>query len=181
MKKILIVILIALVLVPMALAVGGLIYLERDTWKSSYRLSNALRKARSVSFVEFTPVQSGLFVLARRAATPDDISRFRRATSLWFLPFKPRGALCSEPHHRVDIMRADGTELSFFVCFLCGNFGFDPDNEADGLPVVELPPSWDRSLSSFFASIGMVPKTQEEYLTFYHSDANDQDAKARPQ
>jgi hypothetical protein len=181
MKKTLIVILAAIVVVPIALAVGGLTYLERDTWKSSYRLSNALRSARSVSFVEFTHAKSGSFILDRRAGTPDDISRFRRATSPWFLPFKPHGALCSEPHHYVEIVSADGTKLTFYVCFLCGNFFFDPPAaDASTGGAVDLPPSWDTSLSSFFASIGMPPKTHEEYLAYYDREANDPEAKAEP-
>jgi hypothetical protein len=163
-----------------AVVLGGLVYIERDTWKSSYRLSKALRNPRSVTFVEFTPVESGLFVLARKAATPEDIAGFRSATSPWFLPFQPHGALCFNPHHRVEIVGADGTKLTFEVCFLCGNFYVDPlvaDASTGG--AVDLPPSWDKTLSSFFASIGMTPKTQEEYSAFYHRDANDQEAKAQ--
>lgn len=180
MKKALIAVLIVIVLVPMALVVGGVMYLNRDTWKSSYRLSNALRNARSVSFEEFTPTESGPLVFARKAATADDISRFRRAASPWFLPFKPTYALCFEPHHSIKIVRADGTELKFLVCFLCENFWV---GTLDG-PVgeVPLPPSWDNSLRSFFTSIGMAPKTREEYseLEFSHREANDRAAKAQP-
>jgi hypothetical protein len=186
MKKILIAVLIATVLVPLAVTVGGVVYLNRDTWKSSYRLSNALRNARSVLFVEFThgfrPGESG-FVLARRTATADDISRFRRATGPWFLPFERRGPLCFEPHHRVEIVREDGTELTFSVCFLCGNFDvFTPDDASAGTEV-DSPPSWDKSLRSFFTSIGMAPKTREEYgeIAFNHRQANDREAKAHPQ
>jgi hypothetical protein len=180
MKKILIAALIAILLVPIALVVGGVMYLNRDTWKSSYRLSNALRNARSVSFNEFTPTESGPLVLARRAATADDISRFRRAASPWFLPFEPNYALCFEPHHSVEIVRADGTELTFLVCFLCENFSVGTlDGPAGEVP---LPPSWDDSLRSFFTSIGMAPKTGEEYsaLEFYHRKENDREAKAQP-
>jgi hypothetical protein len=158
-------VLIAIVLAP--LAVGGLMYLVGDTWKSSYRLSNALRNARSVSFVEYQGGESGSFVLVRREATADDISRFRRATSPWFLAYKPNTMLCFEPHHSVDIVRSDGTELRFLVCFLCENFAVcTPDDGSAGREVA-LPPSWDKSLRSFFTSIGMAPKTAEEYAKLY--------------
>ena len=138
-------------------------YFNRYTWKSLYGLSNALRNARSVSFVEFAPSiipgESGL-ALARKAATADDISRFRQATSPWFLPFKPRDPLCFEPHHRVEIIRADGTEVTFLVCFMCGNFYFGPLDDTNPFGEVDLPPSSEKSLRSFFTSIGMAPKDQ---------------------
>lgn len=180
-KKTLATVLLAILLSAIAVVLGGLVYIERDTWKSSYRISNALRNARSVTFVEFTPVESGSFVLARKAATPGDIAGFRSATSPWFLPYEPNGALCFEPHHRVEIVGTDGTELTFLVCFLCGNFYFDPPApDASTGGAVPLPPFWHHTLSSFFASIGMTPKTHEEYSAFYHKDANDQEAKAQP-
>lgn len=174
-------VLFAIVFSAIAVVLGSLGYIERDTWKSSFRLSHAVRNARSVTFVEFTPVESGLFVLARKAATPGDIAGFRSATSPWFLPYEPRGALCFEPHHRVEIVRADGTELTFLVGFLCGNFYLDPlaANASTG-GAIPLPPSWHKTLSSFFASIGMAPKTYEEYSAFYHRDANDQETKVQP-
>jgi hypothetical protein len=179
-KKTLVIVLLAILFSAIAVVFGGLVYIERDTWKSSYRLSNALRNARSVTFVEFTPVESGSFVLARKAATPEDIAGFRSATSPWFLPFQPHGALCFNPHHRVEIVGTDGTQLTFKVCFLCGNFYVDPlvaDASTGG--AFDLPPSWDKTLSSFFASIGMTPKTQEQYSAFYRRDANDQEEKAQ--
>jgi len=160
-------------------------YFNRDTWQSCYGLSNVLRNARSVSFVEFTPSftpgESGL-VLARRAATADDISRFRQATTPWFLPFKPRASLCFEPHDRVEIIRADGTELTFLVCFPCGNFYFGPLDDTSPFWEVDLPPSSDKFLRSFFTSIAMTPKTREEYGAFssYHKKSNDQAVKAQP-
>lgn len=179
--KILITVPLVILLSAMAVALGGAGYLERDTWKSSYRLSQALRNARSVTFIEFAPAKSGSFVLGRKVATPKDVARFQDATSPWFLPYGPSGALCSRPHHRVEIIRADGTALTFFVCFLCGNFYLEPEaSDASTGGAVDLPPSWEKSLSSFFASIGMAPKTDQEYSAFDQRDSNDQNAKAEP-
>jgi hypothetical protein len=175
--KILIVVPSVLLLSAMAVALGEVVYIERDTWKPSFRISKALRNARSVTFVEFR----GQFVLARKVAMPEDIARFQNAISPWFLPYGPSGSLCSVPHHRVEIVRVDGTALTFFVCFLCGNFYLDPlaaDASTGGS--VDLPPSWEKSLSSFFASIGMAPKTYEEYSALDHRDSNDQDPKVEP-
>lgn len=179
--KVLILVPLVILLSAMAVALGSAVYLERDTWKSSYRLSQALRDARSVTFVEFAPVKSGEFVLARKTATAEDVARFQNAISPWFLPYGPRGSCCFHPHHRVEIVRADGTALTFLVCFLCENFMLHPraaDASTGG--EVPLPPSWQKSLSSFFVSIGMAPKTAEEYSAFDHRDSNDQDAKAEP-
>jgi hypothetical protein len=179
LKKTLVTVLVALLFGAMAVLLGGWVYLERDTWISSHRLSNALRNARAVTFVEFTPArEGGLFELARKAATPEEIARFRSATSPWFLPFGPRSALCSEPHHRVEIVRADGTELTFYVCFLCLNFFLDPWEQTGGSSI-ELPPPWERSLSSFFASIGMAPKTDDEYDALDHTEISAEEAKAK--
>src|SRR5262245_595500 len=148
MKKILIAILVAMVLVPIIFIVGRLLYLDSDILKGSYRLSKALRNARSVTFVEYERD----LLLARRAATPDDILRFRRATSPWFLPFKQGGSLCFEPHHQVEIVRADGTELKFLVCFMCNNFDLHDPSDLSISSVVgtDLLPLWEKSLCSFF-------------------------------
>ena len=177
-KKTLVTVLVALLFGAIAVLLGGWVYLEHDTWMSSYRLSNALRNARAVTFVEFTPARAGgVLDVARKVATPEEIARFRSATSPWFLPFEPRSALCSQPHHCVEIVRADGTALTFYVCFLCLNFFLDPSEEMGG--AIELPPPWERSLSSFFASIGMAPKTDEEYTALDHSEISAEEAKAK--
>lgn len=161
-----------------AIVLGQFGYLSRNTWKSSFALSKALRDARSVRFVEFVPLKPGELILAQKSATPEDVARFRSATSPWFLPYAPHGSCCFEPHHRVEIVRADGTALTFLVCFLCGNFLLDPSaTDADTGGEIDLPSSWRESLSSFFASIGMTPKTSEEYSAFAPRDPNDQDAK----
>ena len=179
MKKTLISVLIVILMIPVALWVGGTLYRERDAWTSSFQLSNALRNARSVTFVEFAPAKSGVFVLSRKRATPKEIAQFRSATGPWFLPFEPTGALCHEPHHYVEIVRADGAKLTFFVCFLCRNFSFDPSDPNAG-SAFDLPPSWQKSLSSFFASVGMAPKTQDEYSAFYGRDSNEQEVTSQP-
>ena len=162
-------------LVPIILTLGGLIYYDRDILGLSYRLSKALRNARSVSFVEYERD----LLLARRAATPEDISRFRRATSPWFMPFEQGRSLCFEPHHRVEIVSADGTKLKFLVCFMCSNFDLYP-NDTEISTAADLPPSWEKSLSSFFASIGMPPKSEAEYGELYQKHANDHEMEAQP-
>jgi hypothetical protein len=177
-KKTFAIVLVAILFSSIVVGLGQLAFLERGTWMSSYSLSNALRKARSVTFVEFTPNETGVLVLGRKVATPEEVTRFQNAISPWFLPFEPQSALCSQPHHRVEIVRADGTQLTFYVCFLCGNFFLEPaELEIGGTP--PLPPSWERSLSSFFASIGMAPRTSEEYFSFDHTDWTSEEAKAK--
>lgn len=149
-------ILATLLLLALVVVIAGLVFLDRDGWISARRLSGALHSARKVVLVEY----SGDLEIARRTATADEISRLRNATSVWPRPFFPTAYLCFIPHHRIEIVRADGSEVTSEVCFLCEKFAID-----NGPPGAPLPPYLGKSLASFFTSVGMAPKTHDEYST----------------
>lgn len=142
-----------------AIAILGarFVYLDRDAWICSRKLSKALRGARAVTLTEYT---SGR-IIAEKIATPDEIVRLQNAANKGLSPFWPNTSLCWEPHHSLQIIRADGSEVTVEICFLCGKFGFLSDNE----PVVPIPGPLNRSLTEFYTSVGMRPKTYEEYLS----------------
>lgn len=144
-----------------ALTTGRVWLINHQAWLSSRHLSQALQHARSVTLVEY----AGNTTIARKTLTADEIGRLRTATSIWFCDLEPRGALCFEPHHTVEIVRADGSGLDFDVCFLCRNILVtkEPFQEGDLFVYGTLPSSWDKSLSLFFTSAGMRPKTGDEY------------------
>lgn len=156
MKKTLFRILLVLLLLASVVLIAGIVFLDRDAWISSRRLSTALKDARTVVLLEY----SGDVEIARRIATPDEISRLRTATNWWPRPFRPSFYLCFEPHHSIEIVRADGSEVNCAICFLCDKFSISIENESS-LPT--LPPYLAKSLASFFTSVGMAPKTHEEY------------------
>jgi hypothetical protein len=144
-----------------------LLWSSAEAWSSSRRLSSALRDAQNVTFVEFTRgLISGELVFRRVTASPEDIARLKSATSPWFAVIPPWKAMCFTPHHRIEIVRADRSEMRFEVCFLCHNFTFDKE------PENTLPGSWQSSLAAFFTSVGMPPRTYEEYqdLAAKHPD-----------
>jgi hypothetical protein len=160
-KTVLSVLLLMLVLAMIAPVqrrfVVDVIRFNRDEWMASRRFSRALQGARSVVLVEF----ANDIVLAHTAATPEDIAGLRRATGTWSWLLFPKAPLCFEPHHRVEVVGVDGSNLQFEVCFLCGNFVFSDDPLS---PILDLPPSWRKSLTSFFSSVGMPPRSAQEYL-----------------
>jgi hypothetical protein len=145
-----------LILLPLAAAsvVALFFYLDRDAWKSSARLATALKDAREVVLVEY----SGDVEIARKSATPNEISQLYNAASAWPRPFVPSGYLCFEPHHRLEVVRADGSRWIAAICFLCDKFAIDEE------PYLSpLPPSLANSLASYFISIGMTPKSESQY------------------
>jgi hypothetical protein len=154
MKRTLFRVLLAILVLALVLGIAGFVILDRDAWMSSRRLVHALQGARSVVLVEFT----GDVVLAQASVTSEEMARLRNATSVWFWPFLPKAYLCYEPHHRIQVVRADGSTLNFDVCFLCDKFAVSDDKH-----LFALPPSLRKSLDSFFTSVGMAPKTHEEY------------------
>jgi hypothetical protein len=159
MKRTRLTVLLVALFLAIVVAVAVVLLLPcRDAWTSSRRLSDALRSARSVTLVEFTRgMISGELVFTRVAGTSDDVSRLRAATNAWFAPIPPWKALCFTPHHRVEIIRVDGSQFRFEVCFLCHNFAFDKESE------ITLPAAWQKPLAAFFTSVGMPPRTIEEY------------------
>ena len=134
--------------------IAGLVFLDRDAWMSAHRLSTALKNPRQVMLVEY----SGDVEIARKTATPEEISRLRSAISLWPRPFLPAPSLCFEPHHRIEIQRADGSEWNTAICFLCGRFAIEEKPF-----LAPLPHYLADTLGPFFASVGMAPKSDEEY------------------
>jgi hypothetical protein len=154
MKRIFLIIVTAIVAVAAALVIIALVQRDRYSWATSRSLSAALQNCRSVVLVE----HSGGVELARKSATPDEMSRLQKAISAWPRPFFPESYACWIPRHSIDIVRADGSPVSVDICFSCGKFGIED------LPfVAALPPHLAKSLTSFFASVGMAPKTDEEY------------------
>jgi hypothetical protein len=153
-KRTLFRILMVMVVLALVLVMAGTVVLDRDAWVSSRKLSVALKDAREVVLVEYV----GVTDIARRAATPDEISRLRIATSVWWRPFFPTAYLCFVPHHRIEIRRANGSNVNTEVCFLCEKFAIE-----NGPIVAPLSPYLSKSLASFFASVGMAPKTSDEY------------------
>src|SRR5687768_14039413 len=96
---------------------------SRGAWVKSRALFQALANARSVKIVEFERMWIGPeLVFSQVAASPAQIASLRAATGSWFAPGPPFMTMCFKPHHRVEIVRADGSEFHFEVCFLCQNF-----------------------------------------------------------
>lgn len=151
------VVLIALTVIPVlatTLVVAGFVSRDRYSWATSRSFSAALQNCRSVELVE----HSGGVELARKMATPDEISRLQKAITAWPRPFFPEAYACYIPHHNIKIVRADGSQVSVDICFTCGKFGIE-----DLWFVAALPPYLAKSLTSFFTSVGMAPRTDEEY------------------
>jgi hypothetical protein len=164
--------LLVLLLIAVVLLIAGFVFLDRDAWGSSRRLSAALQGARKVELFEY----AGDVEIARRTATADEISQLRNAVNIWPQPFFPSGYLCFEPHHRIEIVRADGSRCISAVCFLCDKFAIDEDPY-----LAPLPPYLAKSLVSFFTSVGMAPKTADEYATIEASKRSNphQEANSR--
>src|SRR5689334_7167230 len=80
------------------------------SWSNAHTLSTALTNPRSVSLVEFERSPHGTeLVFHRVTATPAQIDALRAATSAWYAPISLLRNNCFAPHHRVEIVRADGT------------------------------------------------------------------------
>ena len=151
-KGVLVAVLVALII---GVVVAGVI-LDLDSWRSCGRLRADLEGARAVTMEEYVRGKT----IARKVATPDEIVRLQNASRTWRRPFYPDVANCFVPHHDLEITRSNGSKVIVQICFLCGQFGFQSDEK----PVaVALPPSLSGALTVFFTSVGMKPKTYEEY------------------
>jgi hypothetical protein len=152
------------VLAVLVLTVGGIrhiIRLNGDSWRMSRRLSEALVDARAVTLIEHVKGK----IIAQKIATPDEIARLQNATRTGLRPFKPNMAQDFNPHHRIEIRRANDSIETLDICFHCEAFSFlvnDNDDKYMYDPAA-LPPSLDKSLTVFFTSVGMRPRTWEEY------------------
>jgi hypothetical protein len=122
-----------------------------DTHEASQRLSRALDGARSVDFVEYSERQGDRL---RVTANAEQIAQLRRATTYWLMPSRPKPGLCFNPHHRVEIVKADGSMCRFAVCFQCNGFQLDDPPWGD---LFVLPDRWNESLASLFKSMKMTP------------------------
>jgi hypothetical protein len=154
-KRILLGILLAAVLIWATLAIRFIVLYDYQSWITGRRASAAVRNARAVTLSEFVPGA----IIAKKEAMPEEIARLRKATRFWYLPFISRNAfLCNEPHHKVVITQDNGAKITVEFCFLCEKFSI-PDQELGG----NLPPHLKTSLEMFFTSVGMKPKTWKEY------------------
>jgi hypothetical protein len=171
MKRSLLKLSVAILLPALVVGIAWVVLLDRDSWMCSHRISTSLNGARAVTITEYAPGR----LIARKTATPDEIAHLRTAASQWFRPFRPDVSGCWEPHHSVEIIQADGSQVTVEICFLCGKFGFLSDNES----VVPIPTSVKRSLTVFFTSIGMRPKSYDEYLAMETSTSDPYDEKAK--
>lgn len=154
-RRVIVTVALALLLMALVVLIAGFVFLDRDTWTTSRGLSGALQGAPSVTLVEYARDVD----IVRRPATPDEISRLRNITRKWWRPFLPTsGYLCFEAHHRIEIVNADGSESSSAISFLCEQFIIE-----NGSPPVPLPRYLKESLTAFFTSAGMAPKTYDEY------------------
>jgi hypothetical protein len=125
--------------------------LSVQTYIASRRLSRALDGARSVQFVEYSERGGDRL---RVTGDVERIAQLRRATTYWLMPSRPKPGLCFNPHHRVEIVKADGSLLQFAVCFQCNGFQLD-DPPWSNLFV--LPDPWNESLARLFNSMKMAP------------------------
>jgi hypothetical protein len=164
MKKALVTGVLAMIFLAVGVAAWRIIRLNGDSWRTSHRLSEALVGAREVTLIEHVRGK----IIAQKMATPDEMARLQNATSRWLRPFKPETNLCFYPHHRIEIRRANGPIETVEICFLCQGFTFVDNEEFN---TVALPPSLDESLEAFFTSVGMRPRTWDEYTAIEQSIA----------
>ena len=102
-------------------------------------------------------------VFSRVPASREQIVALRSATGAWMPPIPHRSTACYHPHHRVEIIRADGSEFRFEVCFQCQKFVM-------GHQGATLPQSWRRPLADFFTAAGMPPSKDYSELEKDHPD-----------
>ena len=135
-------------------------------WFESREVAEMLREARSVTIVEFarhldfsSPDPLGKEVVFQRiVATPDQIERFRAATAGFVSLEEPRAHdRCFTPHHRLEIVRRDGSTASIEICFLCPGIKLTPG------AIFRIPGRWTPALREYFTSVGMPPATYAEY------------------
>ena len=138
----------------------------REMEKYSARLLAALEKPREVTLVEFerdtlTPDE---MIFKKVIATPDQIASLRSIAGSWFAPLPDYMAFCFYPHHRIEIVREDGTRERLEVCFQCRNFSFDRTD------IATLPDVWRTKLLKFFTDAGMPPLDDYSDKTKAHPD-----------
>jgi hypothetical protein len=125
-----------------------------NTWGASGSISLALDNAKSVELVEFDDNGDTI----RKIVGPKELTELRQATNRWLMPSGPEGHLCFDPHHRVDVVRTDGSEFHFIISFSCRNFELDPPRTG----IIGLPDPWRKSLTVLFKSAGMKPFNSDD-------------------
>jgi hypothetical protein len=137
-----------------------------ERWAWSQTLASALSNARSVTFVEFTSARdsdaprsgSHEIELQRINATPEQIKSLRSATSRFFVfSYYVVIPSCFTPHHRVEVVRRDGSAFQMEISFDCWDFRFDHRHEEP------IPLSWLPLLRKFFSDLGMPPRMETTY------------------
>ena len=103
-------------------------------------------------------------VFNRVLATPQQIAALRSATGAWHAPIPPWRVMCFEPHHRVEVVRADGSILRMDICFHCQNF------KLEGSRAITMPTVWRDRLAQFFTSAGLPPRDDYSALAKNHPD-----------
>jgi hypothetical protein len=162
----------AVIVLLMVAALGFFIALPSAlNWSESRRFSGALAGARSVAITEFVPVidfsandpPETEIPLQRIAATSEQIRSLRSAVS----GFLEAGVLrahkrCFTPHHRVEIIGADGSSFRADVCLQCDGILFSPGG------IMATPSPWLQPLRDFFTAMGMPPRSPDEYKRLAH-------------
>jgi hypothetical protein len=160
------------------IATAAVLYSHSNVWPNTRRLATALDGAQKVVLLEYVEGVE----LARKTATPEEVSRLRR--SLPWLPhlFETAGALCFIPHHEITVQGGDGANTSFSICFSCENMmSSDGTGQESGYLYSSLPPSLRNPLASFFTSVGMPPKTDDEYAAILARRHNEAAAEGAPE
>ena len=151
---------VALLSVASVIVIAAVKRGDWNPWRATQKLSTALHGAREVALLEYV---EGVEI-TRKTATPEELSRLRRSLPQLPHPFERAGALCFIPHHEITVYGADGSTMSFAICFSCDNLMVsDGTGRESGYLYSSLPPSLRIPLASFFTSVGMPPKTEEEY------------------
>ena len=160
LKRALIAAAVALLLVIAGAIIRVAILLDVPTWTATRRLAFALDGAREVVLIE----TAAKVEIARKVATVEEISRLRRSLTTWPRPFYSKGSLCFLPHHAIEIHAADGSTFTCNICFLCEELATnDGSHTEESIRFALIPPYLAEPLAVFFTSIGMPPKTMEEY------------------
>ncbi len=94
------------------------------------------------------------------ALTPGQILELAGTTAAFYnLAFSSSGTLCYTPHHRVEIVRADGSKkFRFEICFECDKYQYSGEGPRN------LPSAWRVGRAGgFFTTVGLPPRTFNEY------------------
>lgn len=153
-----------------AVVLAALGYLVAGWLQPSFRMraigrsiEEALRNARSVTLVEFEEFwlpENPELIFQKVPATHEQIESLIRISRQW-APLPIEHTMCFEPHHRVEIVQENGSEVRLPICFHCHNFRWNGSEN-------NLPESWRQSLVQFFTKAGMQPREDYSALLEKH-------------